>query len=169
MSARIGLVARDHVYLLDPSHDRRRTAVRPFVRPSVRPPPTLTPPNEASLLRSPPSVPCRARRDNATGRAPPPSRPRSPGTKGILEFDFLYQPLPATGWSLINASGMRHLRSLTEGDEQCRDHPALYLKIAAKDMCFSTRQARPRGSPRSRELPANGLARLVAATLAGRF
>lgn len=57
-----------------------------------------------------------------------------------MEVDFLCHPLPPTGWALINASGMQHLRALAEGDEQCRDQPLLYLKMAAKDLFFSTRQ-----------------------------
>lgn len=60
--------------------------------------------------------------------------------QGFLEVDFLCHPLPPTGWALINASGMQHLQALAEGDEQCRDQPLLYLKMAAKDLVFSTRQ-----------------------------
>lgn len=62
--------------------------------------------------------------------------------QGFLEVDFLYHPLPPTGLALINASGMEHLQALAEVDEQCRDQPLLYLKMAAKDLFFSTVQAR---------------------------
>lgn len=57
-------------------------------------------------------------------------------------MDFLCHSLPPTGWALINASGMQHLHALVEGDEQCRDQPLLYLKMAAKDLFFSTAQVR---------------------------
>ncbi|CAM9285636.1 unnamed protein product [Ectocarpus sp. 4 AP-2014] len=63
-----------------------------------------------------------------------------PPDTGYLEVDFLCHPLPPTGWALINASGMRHLQALAEGDEQCRDQPLLYLKMASKDLFFSTQQ-----------------------------
>eukprot|EP00752_Nemacystus_decipiens_P012656 g11210.t1 len=63
-----------------------------------------------------------------------------PPDKGFLEVDFLCHPLPPTGWALINASGMQHLQALAEGDEQCRDQPLLYLKMAAKDLFFSSAQ-----------------------------
>ncbi|CAM9304799.1 unnamed protein product [Scytosiphon promiscuus] len=63
-----------------------------------------------------------------------------PPDTGFLEVDFLCHPLPPTGWAVINASGMRHLQALAEGDEQCRDQPILYLKMAARDLFFSTCQ-----------------------------
>ncbi|CAM9265396.1 unnamed protein product [Ectocarpus sp. 8 AP-2014] len=63
-----------------------------------------------------------------------------PPDTGYLEVDFLCHPLPPTGWALINSSGMRHLQALAEGDEQCRDQPLLYLKMASKDLFFSTQQ-----------------------------
>ena len=61
-------------------------------------------------------------------------------TQGILEVDFVCRPLPPTGWSLVNASGMRHLAALADGDEQGRALPLVYLKIASKDLHFTTRQ-----------------------------
>ncbi|CBJ26842.1 Hypothetical leucine rich repeat protein [Ectocarpus siliculosus] len=63
-----------------------------------------------------------------------------PPDTGYLEVDFLCHSLPPTGWALINSSGMRHLQALAEGDEQCRDQPLLYLKMASKDLFFSTQQ-----------------------------
>eukprot|EP00903_Cladosiphon_okamuranus_P018800 g17294.t1 len=63
-----------------------------------------------------------------------------PPEQGFLDVDFLCHPLPPTGWAMINASGMQHLQALTEGDNQCRDQPLLYLKMAAKDFFFSTAQ-----------------------------
>lgn len=59
-----------------------------------------------------------------------------------MEVDFLCQPLPPTGWALINASGMLHLKALAEDDEQCKELPLLYIKMAVKDFVFSSRQVR---------------------------
>lgn len=61
-------------------------------------------------------------------------------SQGIVEMDFVCHRLPPTGWSLINASGMQHLRALAEADEQCKALPLLYIKMAAKDLRFTTRQ-----------------------------